>query len=314
MVSWGRFLVLCLTGCNVLLGLEDPTPIAPGAPSCATGWSHRADLTVHNGGRDLEDFQLPVRIDTKQLLGHGLLQEDGRDLRFVDDEGRVLPWELEGDLDTRSTLVWVRAAAIPRGETHVEMLAGNPEASLIEEPVFITAIDNASFELHGGWIAKPSGQPASVILFPHPHWSSHGMMGLVIDEEVGRGAHGWSESSVHQEVSFPTGGMYRIRFDLVVEAMSNRGVNGADNGALSLRLGSSSSIWKLSGDAGIVTGTYFGLETEPFGGGAVPLTFAASVAQGDEPGYAKGVLDHLRVRRYAMAEPTTEVSATSSCR
>jgi len=75
---------------------------------------------------------------------------------------------------------------------------------------------------------------------------------------------------------------------------------------MSLRLG--------SGDAGIVTETYFGLETEPFGGGSVPLTFAASVAQGDEPGYAKAVLDHLRVRRYAMVELTTEVGATSTCR
>lgn len=75
------------------------------------------------------------------------------------------------------------------------------------------------------------------------------------------------------------------------------------------------TLWSIDGDHGNITGVRLGEETVPFGPGSVPLTFAVRVAAGSGPGYAKGYLDHLRVRKHVSPEPSTSVGAEElACR
>lgn len=304
----GLVLLALMPGCNSILGIDDPSRVDAGSgPSCRTGWSYRTSVVVRNQGAELHDYQVAVRFDAGRLVQEGRLLPDGRDLRFTDDGDRELPLVFEGTPASARALVWVRVPALRTGTTVLSMFFGNPEAPAASDEVFVEAIDNASFELSGGWTIDPPRGPPAAISFPCRDWATDGDSSLYIDEEV-TGVHALAESSIHQDVSFPTGGAFRIRFDLEVIAASNGGLNGADNGRFSLRLGNgASTIWSLSGDRGIITGSYVGLETQPFGGGAVPLSFVTTVAPGHQPAYAKGMIDHLRVRRYSDPEPTAAV-------
>lgn len=302
-------------GCNALIGLDEPTRSDDGGgPACATGWTASAIVDIRNDGPELSDFQVAVRFDGARLIHEYGAAADGHDLRFVDDTGAVLPSVVEGAFDRSDALVWVRTRTLERGATHsLVMYLGNSAAEIGSAPVFVEAIQNASFEVRGAWIADPPRGPAATVLFPIADWASDGAASLYFDHEVPVGPHSWAEASISQQVAFPPG-TFRIRFDLDVRAASHGGLNQADDARLEMRLGNGlSSIWSLSGSDGIITGRYFALETTPFGGGVQPLSFVSHVEPGHDAAYARAYLDHVRVRRHAALEPTVIVRAPRLC-
>ncbi len=118
-------------------GGTDPTdPTDPTADPCAADWwdptyVSRIRLTIDNAGNDAAatDFPAPVRVDLNDDR-FATLAPDGADLRFVTDDGTVLPHELEPETDA-ALVAWVRLPEIPNGgsQTGLWIYFGNPAAT-----------------------------------------------------------------------------------------------------------------------------------------------------------------------------------------
>jgi biopolymer transport protein ExbB len=80
------------------------------APWWDAEWEHRNRLTLAGAsefGESVQDFPLMVRLADGVNFDHGRAEGDGRDLRFVDERGVLLPYEIEQwDVDGES-VVWV---------------------------------------------------------------------------------------------------------------------------------------------------------------------------------------------------------------
>jgi hypothetical protein len=297
--------LVALGGCNMALGLDQGTPIDPDAPSCLTGWRYRVPIDVDNAADALADYQVLVTLDAH-----------GDDLRFALDDG-LPPLRYEAE----NAGIWVAVPELPTGRTRLYAYWGNPSAAPWTggSPFVDGVIENASFEESGAWtIDAPDGPRA--LFESTTAWASDARRSLGMDLEVNGVGHPEAESSVSQTVTFPPGGSYVLRFDLDIVAASygywvnpDTGATAAINqGGFYIDLGDGlEDLWKLYATDNI-SGPHLGLETPPIGPGTSQLGFGVGVTGGDGHGYAKGNLDHLRVRRYASPAPTVAVGAVES--
>jgi hypothetical protein len=292
-----------LAGCNTLLGAGEPSLLVdadPGVPSCATGWHSRIPIAIDNpSGRELRDYQLAIPIDRVAREAQ---------LRFAAAGEGPLPHAIEGDL------VWVSVPVIPPGASEIDAFFENANAPAWDASPFEPVIANGSFEGNGGWTAEPPQGPAASFDLASPKWATDGVGSLAIDYEV-FGERGFtSRAAISQPVTFPEGTEHVIRFDLDVVAASNGGVNGTCDGTFEMILGHGIvPLWVLTGNAGNITGVRLAQETTPFGGGPSTLTIGVRIEGGGGPGYTKGFVDHLRVRKHVTPEPTVQVGSARPC-
>ena len=97
------------------------------------GWSEVQPFNVaERSGTSLTGYQIRLVIDTAALITAGHLRPDGGDLRFgtAADGGASMDYYLESGLNTSSTVVWVKLAALPAFTTrNFYMFHGNPGAT-----------------------------------------------------------------------------------------------------------------------------------------------------------------------------------------
>ena len=114
------------------------------------GRAYRKPITLDytGGATPLADFQVALTLDTAALLAAGNLRPDAGDLLFVDaDESTVLPYWLEGGINTTATKIWVRVPAIAAGATHtIYVYYGNTNATSQSSPTqtFVRVIDDVT--------------------------------------------------------------------------------------------------------------------------------------------------------------------------
>ena len=104
--------------------------------ACSDDWfncefSRRTPLSFDHreGVEDLVDFPVLVRVDSS-VIDHDQTNDDGSDLRFVDETGNVLAHEIERWDETSGSAVWVKLPVLPAGEvTTLYMYYGNSEAA-----------------------------------------------------------------------------------------------------------------------------------------------------------------------------------------
>jgi sucrose-6-phosphate hydrolase SacC (GH32 family) len=87
-------------------------------------------LTIINTGEvNLREYQVLVNLDTRALVSAGKMRKDGADLRFVDENGKELPYWIESGLGTRNTEIWVRVPSIPLSDgSRIHIYYGNPDS------------------------------------------------------------------------------------------------------------------------------------------------------------------------------------------
>lgn len=91
-------------------------------------WHWRVPITI-SSGESLDDYQVKITMDTASLIAAGKMQATGDDIRFTDSDGRTLMnYWIDSDMNTTSTVVWVRVPAIPAGISTIYMYYGNPVA------------------------------------------------------------------------------------------------------------------------------------------------------------------------------------------
>lgn len=124
-------LLLSLLGC----GFEQEADLLTLGPTYTDwwdeSWSCRRRLTFDNSGQgDLMDFPVLVRL-TPGRIDYGSTGVSGEDIRFLDDDGTVLAYEIERWNQVGESVIWVRIPQIDGNSASdfMWMYYGNPGAS-----------------------------------------------------------------------------------------------------------------------------------------------------------------------------------------
>ena len=94
-------------------------------------WAYRKKIEIANSsGSELTDFQVKVLInqDLSTDISDGKIQSDLDDLRFTDQNGKIIPYWIE-DATTSSVDIWVKIPSIPTSGATIYIYYGNPTAS-----------------------------------------------------------------------------------------------------------------------------------------------------------------------------------------
>ena len=103
-----RFAVAVLAACGLAVSaaLAEPT--------------HQAKLTVQGyDGAELTNFPVLVRLSSQSIKGFNgdACEDDGSDLRFVNDTGDVYPHEIDTWDRFGESLVWVKLPQLAKGKS-----------------------------------------------------------------------------------------------------------------------------------------------------------------------------------------------------
>src|SRR5215475_7299892 len=116
-----------------MLALLITPAFAQATPWWDRGWAHRARLQFHNPVGVAVDGIVVQAVMDGSRIDLSDAASDGADLRFVEDDGTVLPYELEQWSPT--PVAWVRVPTIDPGDAdHVWLYYGNVGASSVEDP------------------------------------------------------------------------------------------------------------------------------------------------------------------------------------
>lgn len=82
-------------------------------------WDYRTPVQLDNGGQPAYTAgAYLIKFDTQTPISLGRMAADGRDIRFADSCGQnSLPYWIESDINTDSTLIWVRIPVLNSGAT-----------------------------------------------------------------------------------------------------------------------------------------------------------------------------------------------------
>lgn len=96
-----------------------------------SSWPYRLPITISNPNAfPLQNFQVPLLLNTAALVGAGKMQASGADMRFYDATCTLLPHWVESGINTASTRIFVRVPLIPAGgNATIYLYYGNPAAA-----------------------------------------------------------------------------------------------------------------------------------------------------------------------------------------
>lgn len=95
-------------------------------------WYYRLPIQIVSTSEDLVDFQVKISINMTDLYDLGYIEDDGRDLRFVNATNDKLPYWIEfWDLaDEKNCTIWVKVPQLDQSvQKTIYMYFGNPSAT-----------------------------------------------------------------------------------------------------------------------------------------------------------------------------------------
>ncbi|MEZ4380737.1 MAG: DUF2341 domain-containing protein [Nannocystaceae bacterium] len=113
------------TGTTTAAATTDPSPADWWDPA----WRVRRPLTIHNPTDAALDDAPVALLLTPARFDYSAAAVDGRDLRVVASDGAQLDLEIERWAADAASTLWVRAPALPPGDTAVWLYWGNPDAA-----------------------------------------------------------------------------------------------------------------------------------------------------------------------------------------
>lgn len=86
------------------------------AQSCYPGWDYYQEISyTNNSGQALTDIQIPINVNTNDLVVQGKLNTDGSDLRFCDMSCNELHFYMDSAISSESNIVWVKLPYVSNG-------------------------------------------------------------------------------------------------------------------------------------------------------------------------------------------------------
>jgi hypothetical protein len=97
------------------------------------GYSAELPVTIkNNSGTAMTNYQVPLVVNTQYLIGMGLMNSNGNDIRFGSDCGGSTTYDywIEGYINTDTTKLWVKIPSVaPNDSAKINMFFGNSSAS-----------------------------------------------------------------------------------------------------------------------------------------------------------------------------------------
>src|SRR5690606_28799611 len=95
-------------------------------------YTYRQRVPISNSGSTLTDYQVSLTLNTASLITAGKMQSDCDDLRFVGEDGTVLPYWIEENnpgCNNSATMISVKVPSIPTSGINIYMYYGNSSAT-----------------------------------------------------------------------------------------------------------------------------------------------------------------------------------------
>ena len=94
---------------------------------CLPEWKYQRPITVTNANASVyTNFQVKVTVNTQALISAGKMNINGDDIRFTDASCSKLNYWIDSNINTSSTVIWVKLNSIPSsGSTTINMYYGN---------------------------------------------------------------------------------------------------------------------------------------------------------------------------------------------
>ncbi len=131
MFTWRSLLCAsALVGaCKPAHPAEAPSVVAKSSPR--PGWRARAALAIDlHAAKPLVDFPVPIRL-TPDRFDFKRIASDGHDLRFTDEAGVDLTYEIETITPSHGAVIWLRAPKLEAAPTKITMYFDNPKAPFL---------------------------------------------------------------------------------------------------------------------------------------------------------------------------------------
>lgn len=102
-----------------------------------TLWKYRQSVLItNNSGSILTDYQVPIYLNTSQLIGNSKMKADCSDIRVVDASGNLVPlWIATAPTaDTcnhTATKLWIKPSSLPTSSTTLYIYYGNNDATTV---------------------------------------------------------------------------------------------------------------------------------------------------------------------------------------
>lgn len=94
---------------------------------CLPEWKYQRPITVTNANASAyTNFQVKITVNTQALISAGKMNINGDDIRFTDASCSKLNFWIDSNINTTSTVIWVKLKTIPSsGSTTINMYYGN---------------------------------------------------------------------------------------------------------------------------------------------------------------------------------------------
>ena len=94
---------------------------------CLPEWKYQRPIAVTNANASVyTNFQVKVIVNTQALISAGKMNINGDDIRFTDASCAKLNYWIDSNINTTSTVIWVKLKTIPSsGSTSINMYYGN---------------------------------------------------------------------------------------------------------------------------------------------------------------------------------------------
>lgn len=102
-----------------------------------SAWGYKRTITIDNtsNSNELPYYQIPVTINTQELILAGKMKADGSDIRFTQyHSNKLLNYWIEGPMNSTSTKIWVKVPKIIASDTtRIELYYGNSAATAVAD-------------------------------------------------------------------------------------------------------------------------------------------------------------------------------------
>jgi len=285
--------------------------------------SRRRQVTISNAGSALSGYQANITIDTVSLISAGKMRLDCADIRFTNST-HELPFWIETGCNTTQTKLWVNVLSVPAGTSAIYMYYGNSTLpSKSNGTATFEFFDDFSGDL-GKWT---NSYPAEIYLESGSLRLNAGALGfglsdiktkamfnpntmrldLTAMEAAGSdGAYFWgwvadANNKIYSSL------LNNYNDDLAIKVLSAGAPSTGTAGTMTDSAWHSYSMW-VSGTTGYARrDSSVWSETDPKYDDFTAMSFGMS--RWDDFSYSR--IDDVRVRKYAVPEPSATAGAES---
>lgn len=130
-------MLLATIAISVKMIRDQNSPLGPEVAGQSDAWLYRRKIVIENEvGRKRFEKDIPIIVNTQELIASGKLQPNCNDIRFLDEDGRTpLRYQIpdpEKGCNKSKTEIWIKINSLPAEGKTIYFLYGNSIAPNFE--------------------------------------------------------------------------------------------------------------------------------------------------------------------------------------